>query len=85
MRQTNEKFIQSLMFSNSKRFESFSESHYILVGAIWEEKKMCIFSLYMETKSLLRLNIFDSEDFQGSLQSLNILLAQKTFKKSYTL
>ena len=47
MRQTNEKFIQSLMFSNSKRFESFSESHYILVGAIWEEKRECVYFLYI--------------------------------------
>ena len=28
---------------------------------------MCKFSLYMETKILVRLNIFDIEDFLGSL------------------
>ncbi|CAG7885867.1 unnamed protein product [Brassica rapa] len=28
---------------------------------------MCKFSLYMETKILIRLNIFDIEDFLGSL------------------
>ena len=31
-------------------------------------EKMCKFYLYIETKFLIRLNIFDSEDFQTSLR-----------------
>ncbi|KAG5375473.1 hypothetical protein IGI04_040069 [Brassica rapa subsp. trilocularis] len=38
-------------------FKEVRESH--LIG----RKRMCKFSLYTETKILIRLNIFDPEDF----------------------
>ena len=46
---------------------------YFCCSHLKERKKMCKFYLYMETNILIRLNIFNTEDFLESLLRENFL------------
>ena len=52
-----------------ERFESFIEwqTLHFCYRHLRGREKICNFSLYKETKNLIKLNIFSSKDFLGSL------------------